>query len=138
MAEYRDKWVELRAAGADVAAIAVDDPTRSEPVRLGHQLPFPILCDTRREVVRAWGLFNPAEHGGIAFPAVFVIDRDRTVRWRSLDRTATRVETAGVLAWLRGGQAAPAPRRRWVGAGIGDFARALRNWITRGGTTPTG
>jgi len=126
----------LRAAGAGVVALAVDDPARSEPLRREMRLPFPILCDTRREVVRAWGLFNPAEHGGIAYPAVFVVDPDRVVRWRSLDRTAARVSTGAVLRFLLEGRPPPAPRR--VIPRPGDFVRALRNWIGRGGTTPTG
>ena len=125
----------LRAAGAEVVALAVDDPARSEPLRREMRLPFPILCDTRREVVRAWGLYNPKEHGGIAYPAVFVIDRDRIVRWRSLDRTATRVRTDAVLRFLEEGHVPPP--RRVVLPRLRDFVRALRNWITRGGTTPT-
>lgn len=136
MAEYRDSWEALRAAGAEVVALAVDDAARSEPLRREMRLPFPILCDTRREVVRAWGLFNPAEHGGIAYPAVFVIDQERVVRWRSLDRTAARVSTGAVLRFLLEGRPPPAPRR--VIPRLGDFVRALRNWIGRGGTTPVG
>ena len=136
MAEYRDHDADFRSAGAELAAIAVDDPARSEPVRRELGLPFPILCDTRRDVVRAWGLFNAAERGGIAHPAVFVVDRERIVRWRSLDRTATRVDTGAVLAFLREGRPPPPPRL--VIPRLGDFVRALRNMIARGGRTPTG
>jgi len=118
-----------------VAAIAVDDPARSEPVRRELRLPFPILCDTRREVVRAWGLFNAKERGGIAYPAVFVVDRERIVRWRSLDRLASRVDTGAVVAFLREG-GPPSPRRLVIPR-PGDFVRALRNMIARGSKTPT-
>lgn len=134
MAEYARAHDEIRALGADVAALSVDSPERSEAVRQEAGLPFPILSDTRREIVRAWELYNPKEMGGIAFPAVFVIGPDRHVRWRSVDRTAQRVSTAGVVAFLRGA-AAPVDRVR-VRAGLRDFARAFANAIRRGLRTP--
>jgi hypothetical protein len=92
-------------------------------------LPFPVLCDVQREVITAWGLLNVHEKGGIAYPAVFVLDRDRTVRYRSLDRTAARVSTAAVLAFLQGGMqgAADQPRRRPIWPGLATFATAFKN-----------
>ena len=48
-------------------------------------------------MVRAFGVFNEKEKGGIAYPSTFVLDRDRTVRFRSLDRTASRVELNGLF-----------------------------------------
>jgi alkyl hydroperoxide reductase subunit AhpC len=61
---------------------------RAEAMRAQLKLPFPILCEPQREVITAWGLLNSAERGGIGYPAVFIIDGSRTVRYRSLDRTA--------------------------------------------------
>jgi len=124
----------IRAAGADVAALSVDSPERSQAVRDQLRLPFPILSDAARRVVRAWDLYNAKEQGGIAIPAVFVIGTDRRVRYCSVDRTATRVATDGVLGFLRG-DAAPAARTR-VRAGPREFARAIGNMIRRGVKTP--
>ncbi|HTW24791.1 MAG TPA: redoxin domain-containing protein, partial [Candidatus Baltobacteraceae bacterium] len=64
MAEYRDVWPRIRGAGADIAAVAVDPPERAEAVRRQLELNFPILCDTKREVVRAWNVFEPEQFGG--------------------------------------------------------------------------
>jgi peroxiredoxin len=125
----------IRAAGADVAALSVDSPERSQAVRDQLGLPFPILGDSARRVVREWDLYNPKEQGGIAIPAVFVIGTDRRVRYRSVDRTAARVSTDGVLGFLRG-DAASAPVRTRVRAGLRDFARAIGNMIRRGLRTP--
>jgi len=134
LAEYEAQRDTLRALGADLVAVSVDDAGRSEPVRRELGLGFPILCDQRREVVRAWDIYNPKEHGGIAVPSVFVIGRDRTVRYRSIDRTAGRVSAAGVLAFLRTGIE---PRRGLVRARLRDFIKALGNTVARGGRTPT-
>jgi peroxiredoxin len=110
----------------------VDEPVRSEGLRRQLELAYPILCDVSRSVVRGWDLYNPREAGGIAVPAVFVIDPDRTIRYRSIDATTSRVSTDGVLAFLRGEPGEP--ERASVRAGLGDFARALGNAIRRGMT----
>jgi peroxiredoxin len=138
LAEYEQHGPEIRAAGADLIALSVDAAARSEAVRRQLGLSFPILCDTRREVVRAWDLYNPEEQGGIAVPAVFVIGPGRRVLHRSIDSTRKRVSTEGVLGFLRGGAAEGALERAPVHAGLGNFARAIGNALRRGLRTPEG
>jgi peroxiredoxin len=106
LAEYRDHYDQIRQSSANVSGLSVDESTRSEAVRLELQLPFPILCDTARKVVTEWGLLNPREKGGIARPAVFVIDSDRRIRFASLDNDATRVSTDLVVNFLLSGMPA--------------------------------
>jgi peroxiredoxin len=137
LAEYEQRGAEIRSAGADLVALSVDAAARSEAVRRQLGLSFPILCDTRREVVRAWDLYNPKEQGGIAVPAVFVVGPGRRVLHRSIDSTRRRVSTEGVLGFLRGA-ASGAPERVPVHAGLGDFARAAANALRRGLRTPEG
>lgn len=136
MAEYASHHAAIRAAGAEIAALSVDAPARSEALRAELGLPFPILADTARSVVRAWDLYNPREMGGIGVPAVFVIGPDRRIRYRSIDTTRARVETDGVLAFLRGDTGAESIERVPVRAGMRDFARAAANVVRRGLRTP--
>src|SRR5436853_6966377 len=113
-----------------VAALSVDEPQRSRALAAQLQLPFPLLCDPARDVVRAYGLFNAEEKGGIAYPATFVLDRDRTVRFRSLDRTAKRVDLEGLFTFLRSGisSAPPAvPARSGIIPSARDWLRIVRN-----------
>lgn len=63
-------------------------------------LPFQLLCDTDRRVVSLYQLLNPHEHGGIAYPAVFLIKSSGVIGYRSLDRTAQRVNLSEILAYL--------------------------------------
>jgi peroxiredoxin len=131
LTEYQQHYAAIRGAGADVVALSVDEPARSQAVRAQLGLEFPILSDPSRTVVRAWDLYNAKEFGGIAIPAVFVIGADLRVRYRSIDATAKRVATDGVLRFLRG---EPAPNGRTsVGVRFGDFVRAFGNAIRRGG-----
>lgn len=135
MAEYRDHYDELKAAGADVAALAVDGPERSEALRQKYQLLFPILSDTRREVVRAWDLLNREEKGGIAWPAVFVLAPGRRVLFASRDGEVTRVRAKDMLRFLRagsvlGGAAAlpeQTPRKHVIFPTLGEWLRSA--WL---------
>src|ERR1700691_3428960 len=105
------------------------------------RLPFPLLSDTAREVVQAYGLYNRNEKGGIAYPATFVLDRERVVRFRSLDRTASRVSLDVMFAFLRKGldSGAPAqPARSGIVPSLGDIARVTMNAIRKGIRSPRG
>ena len=131
MAEYKKTASEFEALGVGVLAISVDEPARSASLRASLSLPFAILCDTAREVVSAWGLYNRQEKGGIARAAVFVIDRDMTVTFASIDATISRVQTEDVLAFVRGNATGIAQRKRfggdWIRAGLNVARFGIRS-----------
>ncbi len=132
MAGYREHFAEIEAAGAGLVAISVDTPEESQAFKQSLQLPFLLLSDVERKVVREWGLFNPREHGGIAHPAVWVIDETRTVRFRSLDRITSRVDLSALLAFLRGeGDATLEPKRSMVVPDLGVYWRSLMGKFKR-------
>ena len=101
-------------------------------------LPFPVLSDSGRELIAKWGLLNEKEKGGIAFPAVFAIDRILVVRFRSLDKTMHRAGTAEVATIVdevaKGGAPAEIARRRLRPGAL--FLSAIVNAIRRGTKTP--
>lgn len=112
-------------------AISVDSPSISDAVRRQLRLPFPLLCDTERRILREWNILNEAERGGIARPSVFIIDPEGVIRFLSVDRTATRVPTATVVNFLfTGMKTMPSqPRRKKVIPGLVSFYRSLRNSV---------
>jgi peroxiredoxin len=141
LAGLQERFEELSGLGFGVAAVSVDGVATSRALSEQLALSFPLLCDPAREVVRAFGLFNAGEKGGIAYPATFVLDRDRTVRFRSLDRTASRVNVDELFAFLRSGVDSPAPaspRRSGVIPRLRDFLRATRNMLRFGLRSPNG
>ena len=126
MAEYREHLAEIKAAGAGLVAISVDKPEESQAFKQSLHLPFPLLCDVERKVVSEWGLLNTGEHGGIAYPATWVIDQKRTVRFRSLDQKTSRVDLGTLLAFLRGDEdGAPEPKRSKLLPDLGVYRRAI-------------
>lgn len=65
-------------------------------MRLELYLPSPILCDTERRVIKDWDIYNPREKGGIAKPAVFIVDSNRMMRY-----SATRVPASEIVRVLQ-------------------------------------
>ena len=139
MAEFRDLFDEFRTLGVQIAALAVDPPEQSDRVRRQYELPFPILCDTEKAVVRAWGLFNAEEKGGIAVPAALLIGRDRRIQMAMVEGIATRVRAAELLASLAANAAANSAegtpsntqRQRVIFPSLVDIGRAIWNTLTR-------
>jgi peroxiredoxin len=132
LAEYRDLYSSFRAAGANVVAVSVDAPEKSKTVRRDVQLPFPILSDSKRRVVREWDIYNPNEKGGIAKPAVFILAPDRTIRFASVDQVASRVPAAEVLRRLSQVDSDSSAHRKTLLPGPATFFRAIRNALRMG------
>jgi peroxiredoxin len=131
LADYREHYLEIRSAGASAVAVSVDAPDKSEALRADLSLPFPILCDTERRVVRDWGIYNSGEKGGIAKPAVFIIDPRHVVRYASVDGVVRRVPAAEIVSLLQDA-AEGQPVRRMVHVPLfSEWTRAIRNSIKR-------
>jgi peroxiredoxin len=89
---------EFDARRIRVIAISVDTPAESQHLRETQGYTFPILSDSKDEVIRRWDLVHP--HGGvdgadIARPAEFLIDSSGKVWWVNLTddiRVRTRPE----------------------------------------------
>ncbi len=96
---------ELSRVGGRLLAVAVDEPQDARRVVERIGLEFPILCDTKREVIRAYGLVH--EGGGldgsdIAIPAHLLIDRDGRIISRYVSRRIQdRLDPRDVLANIR-------------------------------------
>jgi peroxiredoxin Q/BCP len=140
LAEFRDLSNDFRGLGVHIAAVAVDSPERSDRVRRQYELPFPILCDAQKEVVRAWSLFNAEEKGGIAIPAVLLLGRDRRFRLIMIEGVSTRVRAVDLLSFLRSHPvpansaddiASDVQRQRVIFPSLVDFGRAIWNSLTK-------
>ena len=73
-------------------------PQRREPVErfvARTQPPFEILIDETRAVVKAYGVWHRIglDAWNIARPAVFLIDRDRSIRYSFIGTSQTQFPT---------------------------------------------
>jgi peroxiredoxin Q/BCP len=78
LAAFRDDYDVVRELGASVLAVSVDPLSAHEAFAARLRPPFPLLADEDGAVARAYGVYDPEQRR--ARRAVFVIDRDGTVR----------------------------------------------------------
>ncbi len=83
---FRDSIGRLNQAGAQVLGISTDTFFALKAFQDQQKLNFPLLSDYNKEVIRQYGVYNEDMIGlkGIAKRAVFVIDREGTVRHRQV------------------------------------------------------
>jgi peroxiredoxin Q/BCP len=56
--DFRDSLSELNGAGLDVVGISPDKPAKLAKFRDDQKLTFPLLSDSDREVLTAWGAYG--------------------------------------------------------------------------------
>jgi peroxiredoxin len=80
---FRDSLAQLNRANAQVYGISVDTFFALKAFQDQQHLTFPLLSDFNKQVIRDYGVFNEDMIGlkGIAKRAVFVVDKDGTVRY---------------------------------------------------------
>jgi peroxiredoxin len=86
MCTFKDSVADLSEASATVLAITVDTFFALKAWKDQQQLPFTLLSDFNKTVIRDYDVFNEDMIGlkGIAKRAVFVIDRAGVVRHREV------------------------------------------------------
>ncbi|HUK90141.1 MAG TPA: redoxin domain-containing protein, partial [Blastocatellia bacterium] len=80
---------KIKAAGADLVAISVDNQSFGWSMGQTTGARFKILSDPAHKVIDQYGVFNPNEHGGIAFPSTFVLDKSGTIRFMYVGKNPT-------------------------------------------------
>jgi peroxiredoxin len=78
MAEDYDK---IKQAGADLLAISVDDQSFAWSMGQTTGAKFQILSDSDKKVITSYGILNAEEHGGIAHPSIFIVDKAGVIRF---------------------------------------------------------
>lgn len=74
----RDGFAALQAAGAVILGVSADDQARHRAFADKFQLPFRLLADPERTIIRAYGVAMPMV--GLAKRVTFVIDRQGIIR----------------------------------------------------------
>jgi peroxiredoxin len=84
METFEDRLADVRGAGADVVGVSIDSPFSLQEFAGQHDLSFPLVGDTDKEVIDAYDVrmdFDALGVHGLAKRAVFVVDADRTVTY---------------------------------------------------------
>ena len=98
--DFRDSLASLQAAGYEVVGLSPDAPEKLARFRDAEGLTFPLLSDTSKEVLTAYGAYGEKSLYGKTVVGVirstFVIDEDGTVQAASYG-----VKAKGHVAKLR-------------------------------------
>jgi peroxiredoxin Q/BCP len=91
--DFRDSLAQLGGAGLDVLGISPDKPAKLAKFRDKEGLTFPLLSDTDKEVLKAWGAFGEKQMYGKTVTGVirstFVIDPDGKIEVAQYNVRAT-------------------------------------------------
>lgn len=93
MCAFRDSMARLIDLKAQVIGVSVNDPFSNKAFIEKNRLPFPILSDYNRQVIKAYGVETP-DFGGlkgytVAKRSIFIVDKNGVVRyvWTTEDPT---------------------------------------------------
>lgn len=137
MAEFKQQVENFEKLGARICPISSDSLEPAQGFAAEMALPFALLCDPERQVITAYGLLNPYEHGGVAHPAILVIDRDQRLIYRSIDNTVKRIDLQDLLDFLAQRQHDPslqkeASRKHFIFPNMTTYLQIMKNMFKRG------
>ena len=78
MKAYQADIAKFEASETQVLGISVDSYAANKRFAEDIQVTFPLLSDFKRQVVRAYGIFD--EEGGYGTRATFTVDKDGVIR----------------------------------------------------------
>ena len=55
---FRDYWKDLQKAGVVVLGVSGDTPVSHQKFAAKYKLPFPLLSDPERKLMKAWGAYG--------------------------------------------------------------------------------
>ena len=85
MAEDYDK---IKQAGGELIAVSVDEQSFAWSMAQTTGAKFQILSDAEKKTITEYGIVNAAEHGGIAHPSIFVLDKEGRIRYMHVGKDA--------------------------------------------------
>jgi len=84
--DFRDSYARLRALGTNIIGISPDSVRSHRGFSMKHELPFLLLSDEKREVVKLYGVWKKKKLYGRSFMGVirttFIIDEEGTITQR--------------------------------------------------------
>jgi peroxiredoxin len=78
LAEDYDK---IKQAGAEMLAVSVDEQSYAWSMAQTTGARFQILSDVEKKTITEYGILNAEEHGGIAHPSIFILDKEGRIRY---------------------------------------------------------
>ncbi|MHA4896651.1 thioredoxin-dependent thiol peroxidase [Pedobacter sp. PWIIR3] len=101
--DFRDNYQGLLAKGIVVLGVSTDDEKSHKKFITKHQLPFPLLADTDKKIVEAYGVWGEKSMYGKTYMGTnrktFIIDEEGTIL-HIISKVDTKNATSQVLELL--------------------------------------
>tara|TARA_B100000886_G_scaffold235573_2_gene164887 strand:- start:103 stop:564 length:462 start_codon:yes stop_codon:yes gene_type:complete len=96
----RDNYSELLDLGYDVLGVSADNSSSHQKFIAKNELPFHLLSDTEKEVIKAYDVWGPKKFMGKEYDGIhrttFVIDENGLIE-RIFTKVKTKEHTAQIL-----------------------------------------
>jgi len=96
----RDNYQALLKKGFEVIGVSADTEKRHEKFKSAFGLPFPLIADTEKEVINAYGVWGEKKFMGRTFDGIhrvtFIIDKNGIIE-RIFDKVDTSTHTEQIL-----------------------------------------
>jgi peroxiredoxin Q/BCP len=95
----RDHYSELKVQGFDIVGVSADDQKKQASFKDKYQFPFPLLADTEKVVLEAFGVWGPKKFMGKEYDGIhrmtFVIENGRVIK--VINKVQTKDHAAQIL-----------------------------------------
>jgi peroxiredoxin len=95
------RYEQFLQAGVRMVTISTDSTEALKEYQSETGVPFMMLSDTEKKVLKDYDLFNPSERDGVAVPALVVVDQSGTVRYSHAQGKIIRVRNKQLLKELQ-------------------------------------
>jgi peroxiredoxin Q/BCP len=96
----RDNYKELQAQGYEILGVSKDTEKKQSNFRNKYEFPFPLLADTEKEVIQAFGVWGLKKFMGREFDGIhrktFLINEEGVVT-KVIDKVKTKDHAAQIL-----------------------------------------
>jgi peroxiredoxin Q/BCP len=101
---FRDNYQSLLKEGYEVLGVSTDDEKSHQKFIAKYDLPFPLIADTEKEIVEAYGVWVEKSMYGKTYMGVarktFIIDKNGLIR-KIIDKVDTKNSSGQVLDALK-------------------------------------
>lgn len=96
----RDNYTELQNNGYELLGVSADSEKRQTNFKKKYNFPFPLLADTNKEVINAFGVWGTKKFMGRTYDGIhrktFLIDENGIVE-KVIDKVKTKDHAAQIL-----------------------------------------
>ena len=101
--DFRDNYQSLVGKGFEVVGVSTDDEKSHKKFESKYSLPFPLIADTEKEIVEAYGVWVEKNMYGKKYMGTarttFIIDADGVIK-KIIDKVDTKASSQQVLDLL--------------------------------------